>query len=116
MGRAGKPPPLPTSSTVFAPRSESARAAKSVSDYIRNNINPDFTGDDEIQLFGYIGDNYIIFTDEPFHGRQAYALFYTEDGENWTELSAIPQRLMQLTGGSAWSIKALPCQTQAAPA
>ncbi|MBR6468272.1 MAG: ABC transporter ATP-binding protein/permease, partial [Desulfovibrio sp.] len=33
-----------------------------------------------------------------------------------TTLYALHDRLMQLTGGSAWSIKALPCQTQAAPA
>ena len=33
-----------------------------------------------------------------------------------TTLFALHDRLMQLTGGSAWSLKALPCQTQAAPA
>ena len=33
-----------------------------------------------------------------------------------TTLFALHDRLMQLTGSSAWSIKALPCQTQAAPA
>lgn len=88
---------------AYYPYELGALAAKSVSDYIRRNIDPDFAGDDELQLFGYIGENYIIFTDEPFHGRQAYALFYSEDGENWTELSAIPQRVMQLTGGCVLS-------------
>lgn len=88
---------------AYYPYELGERAAKSVSDYIRRNIDPEFAGDDDLQLFGYIGENYVIFTDEPFHGYQAYALFFTEDGENWTELDAMPQRLIQLTGGCVLS-------------
>lgn len=32
-----------------------------------------------MQLFGFLGENYIIFTGEPFHGLQGSAIFMTED-------------------------------------
>lgn len=79
------------------------RARKSVSDYIRRNLNPAFTDDDNLQLFGFMGENYIVFTGEPFHGYQASAIFFTEDGTEWTEIRSFEGYPMQLTGGAMLS-------------
>lgn len=75
------------------------RAKESVADYIRRNLDPSFDDDDHLQLFGFMGENYIIFTGEPFHGRQASAIFYTGNGTEWTELASFEGYPKQITGG-----------------
>ena len=79
------------------------RARKSVSDYIRRNLDPGFAGDDKLQLFGFMGENYIIFTGEPFHGYQAAAIFYTPDGSQWSEFRSFEGHPVELTGGAVLS-------------
>ncbi len=74
-------------------------ARVSISNSIRANLNAEFSGDDDLQLFGYIGENYIIFTDEPFHGYQAAAMFVRTDAGEWNEISLPNGYLKQITGG-----------------
>lgn len=75
------------------------RARKSVSNAIRANLNAEFDGDEDLQLFGYIGERYIIFTDEPFHGYQAAAIFVESDMGEWKEIPVPEGYSKQITGG-----------------
>lgn len=52
------------------------------------------------QLYGYIGENYVIFTNEQHMGSQDRAIFRTDDGENWYEFGAMKDNRAQLTGGA----------------
>lgn len=83
----------------YFPKELGIRARKSVSDNIRRYKQPDFADDENLQLYGFMGEGYIIFTDEPFHGYQASAIFALDENGVWTELASNADCQQQLTGG-----------------
>lgn len=88
------------------PQELGAAAQKSLSDYYRRNLNPAFSGDDTLQMMGYFGEDYVIFTNEVFHGNQAAAIFRTADGgKTWTEFPVAEDYPMEITGGCILSDK-----------
>ncbi|MBR6006270.1 MAG: hypothetical protein IK064_01435, partial [Clostridia bacterium] len=76
------------------------RAQASIADHLRNEANIDVSDESALQLFGYLGDDYIIFVDaERLSNLAAHAVFYTPDGENWVELGGFRDYPRPVTGG-----------------
>ncbi len=82
------------------PRELGLMAQKKIAEYMGNYQYPDYQGDgSDIRLFGFIGDNYVIFTNDPFHGYQSSAIFYSEDGTHWSEFGSFEGFAKEITGG-----------------
>lgn len=75
------------------------RARVSIVDRIRKYLNPDVSEDASSQLFGFYGDDYVIFTDSPFHGTQAAAVFAKDQSGEWVEIPMPEAYCVQVTGG-----------------
>lgn len=80
-------------------------AYRAVGDYLRANGFADFTGDEGLQLFGYIGEDYIIVTDAPQMGSQSVAIFRRDSSGNWVEFPVPDKQPTQITGGCVLSDK-----------
>ena len=75
------------------------RAKHAVGNYLRENGFSEFTDDESLQLFGFMGDNYLIFTDTAQMGYQAIALFRLDDSGNWVDFPAPDKIPTEVTGG-----------------
>ncbi len=69
------------------PRELGIEAKKSLVDFYKSSYDPNYPSDEPEGFEGYTGDNYIIFTNEVFHGIQASVIFVTSDGwKTWKEV------------------------------
>lgn len=79
------------------------RARSSLCAYMHRCLGTEVRDEAALQMFGYIGKNCVVFMNEQHHGAQAAALFYTPDGNEWTELLPNEAAPYELTGGCVLS-------------
>lgn len=87
-------------SAASFPKELGEAAQKSLTEHYRKYLNPDLSDDGALQMMGYFGKDYIIFTSEAFQGKQAGAVFRTDDGWKTRKELPLPEGVAsEITGG-----------------